>query len=64
MLSSLITHHKKEILDIYGNEFNTVIEKTFNKEFQNMIFVSIFVPFLHYDTPKPTNIVKIAENKD
>ena len=29
-----------------------------------MIFVCIFVPFLHEETPKPQNIVKIELNKD
>ena len=29
-----------------------------------MLLVCLFVPFLHSDTPKPTNVVKTPTSKD
>ena len=63
-LSFLVSQHKREILDACGQDYNKVVELSFNKEFQNMILVCIFVPFLHEETPKPMNVAKVPFNRD
>lgn len=62
-LSYLVEQHKKEILD-ENHDYTTTIDLSFNKEFQNMILVCVFVPFLHEETPKPTNVQKVPYTKD
>jgi hypothetical protein len=62
-LSYLVSQHKREILDT-GADFAKVTELSFNKEFQNMILVCIFVPFLHEETPKPANVQKSPFSRD
>ena len=34
------------------------MKQTFNKEFNNMLMVCIFIPFLHDETPKTKNVPK------
>ena len=56
-LPFLVQQHKEEILDANA-DYTRVCQLTFNKEFQNMLSVCLFVPFMHRDTPKPFNLVK------
>ena len=53
----LVNQHIKEILDKNDNA-SDVIQLTFTKEFNNMLQVCLFVPFLHPDTPRPASIPK------
>lgn len=62
-ISYLINQHRKEILDV-NSDINQVLKLSFNTEFQNMIQVCIFVPFLHEETPKPVNVNKVVQTKD
>lgn len=45
-------------------DFAQTVELSFNREFQSMILVCIFVPFLHEETPKPTNVQKVPYDKE
>lgn len=63
-VSFLIKQHKIEILDNEELSFSDLANETFNKEFMNMLQVCIFVPFLHLETPKPTNVPKVAALKE
>ena len=63
-VSFLIKQHKIEILDNEELSFSDLASETFNKEFMNMVQVCIFVPFLHLETPKPTNVPKVAALKE
>lgn len=53
----LVNQHIKEILEKNENA-SEVIQLTFTKEFNNMLQVCLFVPFLHPETPRPTSIPK------
>lgn len=61
--SFLVAQHKQEILDVFQS-YSECIKLSFNSEFQNMVQVCIFVPFLHEDTPKPVVVPKIAGNRE
>jgi hypothetical protein len=52
-----VNQHIKEILDKYSDPAE-VVYLTFTKEFNNMLQVCIFVPFLHAETPRPSVIPK------
>jgi len=56
-VSFLVTQHKSEILDTV-TEYPEVIRLSFNDEFQSMLQVCVFVPFLHKETPRPRNVAK------
>ena len=49
--------HIKEILDIYTDSVE-VVNLTYTREFNNMLQVCLFVPFLHTEIPKPDIIPK------
>ena len=63
VVSFLVRQHALEILG-NSDDLRTVMKKTFNREFLNMMQVCIFVPFLHAETPKPQNIPKVPSSKD
>jgi hypothetical protein len=52
-----VNQHIKEILDKY-NDPEEVVQLTFTREFNNMLQVCLFVPFLHEETPRPAVIPK------
>lgn len=58
-----MAQHKSEILD-NCNDYHECVKLSFNAEFQNMIQVCIFVPFLHPETPKPVVIPKVADSRE
>ena len=53
----MVNQHIKEILDKYNDPVE-VVQLTFTKEFNNMLQVCLFVPFLHEETPRPAVIPK------
>jgi hypothetical protein len=59
-----VNQHRSEILEDPNLSYRSIISQTFNKEFINMIQVCIFVPFLHEETPKPVNVVKMAPRNE
>ena len=62
-VSFLVTQHKTEILDT-ATEYPEVIRLSFNDEFQSMLQVCVFVPFLHKETPRPRNVAKILSTNE
>jgi len=50
-LSYLVVQHKKEIIDEL-DDLNEIVKETLNPHFVKMISSSIFISFLHEDTPK------------
>ena len=50
-ISFLVIQHKKEIIDQL-QRMDQVINETLNPHFMRMVCTSLFVPFLHSDTPK------------
>lgn len=56
-ISFLVNQHIKEILDKHPNPAD-VVQLTFTREFNNMLQVCLFIPFLHPDTPRPATIPK------
>lgn len=44
-------------MDKYDHK-DDILKMTFTKEFNNMIYSSVFIPFLHPETPNPVNITK------
>ncbi len=59
----MLQQHKKEILDLQ-TDYQKVLSLSFNKEFLNMLYICIFVPFLHKETPRPLNVAKIPYSKN
>ena len=59
----LVKQHSFEILDANA-DYSTVLRLSFNQEYQNMIQVCIFMPFLHPETAKPINVQKTLPSKD
>ena len=47
-----------------NSDYAQVVRLSFNQEFQNMIQVCIFVPFLHQETPKPVNVTKVPCSRE
>ena len=62
-LPYLVAQHKLEIIET-SPDYSSAVQQTFNREFQNMLLVCLFVPFLHKDTPKPSNVTKTPISKD
>jgi hypothetical protein len=56
-IAFLVNQHIKEILDKYTDPVE-VVNLTFTREFNNMLQVCLFVPFLHAETPRPAIIPK------
>jgi hypothetical protein len=56
-ISFLVNQHIKEILDKYDDPAD-VVQLTFTREFNNMLQVCLFIPFLHQETPRPISIPK------
>ena len=56
-ISFLVNQHIKEILDKYDDPVDCV-NLTFTREFNNMLQVCLFIPFLHHETPRPLTIPK------
>jgi hypothetical protein len=55
-LSNLIAQHRSEILRL--NNYDKIVKQTCNTEFMNMFHLSVFVPILHAETPKPQAVSK------
>ena len=57
----MVSQHKKGIVQDWAYE--KCLELSFNAEFQNMLLVCVFVPFLSEETPKPHNVAKTKSQK-
>lgn len=51
-MSNLLKQHKHEILD-KPLILKEVLDETMQREFTNMLYVCLFAPFIHPETPKP-----------
>eukprot|EP00355_Strombidium_rassoulzadegani_P007618 CAMPEP_0168626818 /NCGR_PEP_ID=MMETSP0449_2-20121227/10858_1 /TAXON_ID=1082188 /ORGANISM="Strombidium rassoulzadegani, Strain ras09" /LENGTH=175 /DNA_ID=CAMNT_0008668885 /DNA_START=201 /DNA_END=725 /DNA_ORIENTATION=- len=55
-LSYLIEQHRTEILDTMFDDYPMAVSQTLSEEFMKLVTSSLFVPFIHAETPQPLNM--------